>query len=146
MALGEGLRVRRRRNRSVVPRILRDTFDRLCLYLLGSVVGRGLPVFGWLGERARDAFDRLCVVKLGFAASDGQRLATTSPLTIIDSTMTARLGSLAALRSYSSAPAPSPNDTFANGTDMYHVEEMYRLWKQGFKSVHASTFQAWKRA
>ncbi|CDO77547.1 hypothetical protein BN946_scf184912.g46 [Trametes cinnabarina] len=34
--------------------------------------------------------------------------------------------------------SPSPNDPFANGTNAYYVEEMYRLWRQDPKSVHAS--------
>ncbi|KAI0739910.1 2-oxoglutarate dehydrogenase complex E1 component mitochondrial precursor [Daedaleopsis nitida] len=33
---------------------------------------------------------------------------------------------------------PSSNDPFANGTNTYYVEEMYRLWRQDPKSVHAS--------
>jgi 2-oxoglutarate dehydrogenase E1 component len=38
------------------------------------------------------------------------------------------------------APAkpPSPNDAFANGTNAYYVEEMYRHWRQDPKSVHVS--------
>lgn len=36
------------------------------------------------------------------------------------------------------AAPPSPNDPFANGTNTYYVEEMYRHWKQDPKSVHAS--------
>lgn len=34
--------------------------------------------------------------------------------------------------------APSPNDAFANGTNAYYVEEMYRHWRQDPKSVHVS--------
>ena len=34
--------------------------------------------------------------------------------------------------------APSPNDAFANGTNAYYVEEMYRHWREDPKSVHAS--------
>ncbi|KDQ62236.1 hypothetical protein JAAARDRAFT_30121 [Jaapia argillacea MUCL 33604] len=41
------------------------------------------------------------------------------------------------LRSLASA-APSPNDPFANGTNAYYVEEMYRHWRQDPKSVHTS--------
>ncbi|EIN12351.1 2-oxoglutarate dehydrogenase complex E1 component mitochondrial precursor [Punctularia strigosozonata HHB-11173 SS5] len=37
-----------------------------------------------------------------------------------------------------SAEPPSPNDPFANGTNTYYVEEMYKHWKQDPKSVHAS--------
>jgi 2-oxoglutarate dehydrogenase E1 component len=33
---------------------------------------------------------------------------------------------------------PSPNDIFANGTNAYYADEMYRLWKQDPKSVHPS--------
>lgn len=33
---------------------------------------------------------------------------------------------------------PSANDLFANGTNTYYVEEMYRHWKGDPKSVHAS--------
>src|ERR1700722_2458829 len=33
---------------------------------------------------------------------------------------------------------PSPNDPFANGTNAYYAEEMYRHWRQDPKSVHAS--------
>ncbi|KAJ8583721.1 2-oxoglutarate dehydrogenase, E1 component [Rhizopogon salebrosus TDB-379] len=36
------------------------------------------------------------------------------------------------------ATPPSPNDPFANGTNAYYAEEMYRHWKQDPKSVHAS--------
>ena len=41
-------------------------------------------------------------------------------------------------RTFATAAAPSPNDPFANGTNTYYVEEMYRLWRQDPKSVHAS--------
>ena len=34
--------------------------------------------------------------------------------------------------------APSTNDLFANGTNAYYADEMYRLWKQDPKSVHSS--------
>jgi 2-oxoglutarate dehydrogenase E1 component len=33
---------------------------------------------------------------------------------------------------------PSSNDPFANGTNTYYVEAMYRRWKQDRDSVHAS--------
>ena len=33
---------------------------------------------------------------------------------------------------------PSSNDLFANGTNTYYVEEMYRHWKGDPKSVHSS--------
>ncbi|KIY43218.1 2-oxoglutarate dehydrogenase, E1 component [Fistulina hepatica ATCC 64428] len=33
---------------------------------------------------------------------------------------------------------PSPNDAFANGTNAYYADEMYRLWKHDPKSVHPS--------
>jgi 2-oxoglutarate dehydrogenase E1 component len=33
---------------------------------------------------------------------------------------------------------PSPNDPFANGTNAYYAEEMYRHWRQDPNSVHAS--------
>ena len=33
---------------------------------------------------------------------------------------------------------PSANDLFANGTNTYYVEEMYRHWKGDPKSVHSS--------
>lgn len=36
------------------------------------------------------------------------------------------------------AKAPSPNDPFANGTNAYYAEEMYRHWRQDPSSVHAS--------
>ncbi|KAK7469427.1 2-oxoglutarate dehydrogenase E1 component [Stygiomarasmius scandens] len=36
------------------------------------------------------------------------------------------------------AKSPSPNDLFANGTNAYYVEEMYRHWRQDPKSVHVS--------
>ena len=42
------------------------------------------------------------------------------------------------VRTLATAAAPSPNDPFANGTNTYYVEEMYRLWRQDPKSVHAS--------
>jgi 2-oxoglutarate dehydrogenase N-terminus len=36
------------------------------------------------------------------------------------------------------ANPPSPNDPFANGTNAYYAEEMYRHWKHDPSSVHAS--------
>ena len=33
---------------------------------------------------------------------------------------------------------PSANDLFANGTNAYYAEEMYRHWKEDPKSVHPS--------
>ncbi|THH31472.1 hypothetical protein EUX98_g2722 [Antrodiella citrinella] len=36
------------------------------------------------------------------------------------------------------ATPPSPNDAFANGTNAYYAEEMYRHWRQDPASVHAS--------
>lgn len=36
------------------------------------------------------------------------------------------------------AQPPSTNDPFANGTNAYYADEMYRLWKQDPKSVHSS--------
>ncbi|KAF5340795.1 hypothetical protein D9611_007381 [Ephemerocybe angulata] len=53
----------------------------------------------------------------------------------------ARLRQAAAAVSHArtyAAQAPSPNDPFANGTNTYYVDEMYRLWKQDPKAVHAS--------
>ncbi|KAF6747954.1 oxoglutarate dehydrogenase [Ephemerocybe angulata] len=53
----------------------------------------------------------------------------------------ARLRQAAAAASHArtyAAQAPSPNDPFANGTNTYYVDEMYRLWKQDPKAVHAS--------
>ena len=41
-------------------------------------------------------------------------------------------------RSLATAVPPSPNDPFANGTNAYYVEEMYRHWRQDPKSVHVS--------
>lgn len=41
-------------------------------------------------------------------------------------------------RSLATAVSPSPNDPFANGTNAYYVEEMYRHWRQDPKSVHVS--------
>ncbi len=46
--------------------------------------------------------------------------------------------SVRALATASPAQPPSSNDPFANGTNTYYVEEMYRLWRQDPKSVHAS--------
>jgi 2-oxoglutarate dehydrogenase E1 component len=44
-----------------------------------------------------------------------------------------------ALRSIATPAAPpSPNDPFANGTNAYYAEEMYRHWRQDPKSVHVS--------
>lgn len=42
------------------------------------------------------------------------------------------------VRSYAVAQAPSPNDAFANGSNAYYADEMYRLWKEDPKSVHPS--------
>jgi hypothetical protein len=36
------------------------------------------------------------------------------------------------------AKPPSPNDPFANGTNAYYAEEMYRVWREDPKAVHAS--------
>jgi 2-oxoglutarate dehydrogenase E1 component len=36
------------------------------------------------------------------------------------------------------AASPSPNDPFANGTNAYYAEEMYRHWRQDPTSVHTS--------
>jgi 2-oxoglutarate dehydrogenase E1 component len=36
------------------------------------------------------------------------------------------------------ATPPSPNDPFANGTNAYYAEEMYKHWKQDPQSVHTS--------
>ncbi|TFK38988.1 2-oxoglutarate dehydrogenase complex E1 component mitochondrial precursor [Crucibulum laeve] len=41
-------------------------------------------------------------------------------------------------RELATAKPPSPNDAFANGTNAYYADEMYRLWKQDSKSVHPS--------
>ncbi|KAJ7855883.1 2-oxoglutarate dehydrogenase complex E1 component mitochondrial precursor [Mycena olivaceomarginata] len=48
--------------------------------------------------------------------------------------------SLAAVprRDLATAVPPSPNDPFANGTNAYYAEEMYRHWRQDPKSVHVS--------
>ncbi|KAJ7935482.1 thiamine diphosphate-binding protein [Mycena leptocephala] len=48
--------------------------------------------------------------------------------------------SLAAVprRELATAAPPSPNDPFANGTNAYYAEEMYRHWRQDPKSVHVS--------
>lgn len=42
------------------------------------------------------------------------------------------------VRTYALARGPSSNDPFANGTNAYYADEMYRLWKQDPKSVHPS--------
>ncbi|PFH53356.1 hypothetical protein AMATHDRAFT_55273 [Amanita thiersii Skay4041] len=47
-------------------------------------------------------------------------------------------GHLALRRALATAQPPSPNDPFANGTNAYYAEEMYRLWRQDPKSVHPS--------
>lgn len=41
-------------------------------------------------------------------------------------------------RAMATAQPPSPNDPFANGTNAYYAEEMYRHWRQDPKSVHVS--------
>ncbi|KAK0221675.1 2-oxoglutarate dehydrogenase E1 component [Armillaria fumosa] len=45
--------------------------------------------------------------------------------------------SVAQRRDYAT-PSPSPNDPFANGTNTYYADEMYKHWRQDPKSVHAS--------
>jgi 2-oxoglutarate dehydrogenase E1 component len=45
---------------------------------------------------------------------------------------------LAARRNLATAQTPSPNDPFANGTNAYYAEQMYRHWRQDPKSVHTS--------
>jgi 2-oxoglutarate dehydrogenase E1 component len=44
----------------------------------------------------------------------------------------------AATRAFATAAPPSPNDAFANGTNAYYTEEMYRLWRTDPASVHPS--------
>ncbi|CAK5269795.1 unnamed protein product [Mycena citricolor] len=44
----------------------------------------------------------------------------------------------AQIRSLATAAPPSSNDPFANGTNTYYAEEMYRHWRQDPKSVHVS--------
>ncbi len=34
------------------------------------------------------------------------------------------------LHRFLASQVPSPNDAFANGTNAYYADEMYRLWKQ----------------
>ncbi|KAK0487629.1 2-oxoglutarate dehydrogenase E1 component [Armillaria novae-zelandiae] len=48
-----------------------------------------------------------------------------------------RPSSVAQRRDYAT-PSPSPNDPFANGTNTYYADEMYKHWRQDPKSVHAS--------
>lgn len=43
-----------------------------------------------------------------------------------------------ATRCLATAASPSPNDAFANGTNAYYIEEMYRHWRQDPQSVHVS--------
>ncbi|KAG5643626.1 hypothetical protein DXG03_000593 [Asterophora parasitica] len=45
---------------------------------------------------------------------------------------------LAPHRSLATAQPPSVNDPFANGTNAYYADQMYRHWRQDPKSVHAS--------
>lgn len=46
---------------------------------------------------------------------------------------------LGTARSYAAPAAPpSANDIFANGTNAYYAEEMYRCWRQDPSSVHPS--------
>ena len=46
---------------------------------------------------------------------------------------------LTSIRAYATpAKEPSSNDAFANGTNAYYAEQMYRHWKQDPKSVHPS--------
>ena len=42
------------------------------------------------------------------------------------------------LHRFLASQVPSPNDAFANGTNAYYADEMYRLWKQDPQSVHQS--------
>jgi 2-oxoglutarate dehydrogenase E1 component len=44
----------------------------------------------------------------------------------------------AAQRTLATAPPPSSNDPFANGTNAYYAEQMYRHWRQDPASVHSS--------
>ncbi|KZT28905.1 2-oxoglutarate dehydrogenase E1 component [Neolentinus lepideus HHB14362 ss-1] len=50
----------------------------------------------------------------------------------------ARLVPSVAHRALATAAPPSLNDPFANGTNTYYIEEMYRHWKLDPKSVHVS--------
>lgn len=43
-----------------------------------------------------------------------------------------------AARTFATAKPPSPNDAFANGTNSYYIDEMYRLWREDPKVVHPS--------
>lgn len=46
---------------------------------------------------------------------------------------------IAGVRAYATpAKPPSPNDAFANGGNSYYIDEMYRLWREDPKVVHAS--------
>lgn len=51
---------------------------------------------------------------------------------------TSALRAILQARGYATAQPPSSNDPFANGTNAYYVEEMYRYWRDDPKSVHAS--------
>lgn len=41
-------------------------------------------------------------------------------------------------RDLATPATPSPNDPFANGTNAYYADEMYKHWRQDPKSVHVS--------
>ncbi|KAL9710889.1 2-oxoglutarate dehydrogenase E1 component [Leucoagaricus gongylophorus] len=60
-----------------------------------------------------------------------------SPL-VRSSLRSLRSASPVPVRAYALARGPSSNDPFANGTNAYYADEMYRLWKQDPKSVHSS--------
>ncbi len=47
-------------------------------------------------------------------------------------------GALTPILRHLATPAPSSNDPFANGTNAYYVDEMYRHWREDPKSVHVS--------
>lgn len=49
------------------------------------------------------------------------------------------IAQVCAVRTYATpAKPPSPNDAFANGGNSYYIDEMYRLWREDPKVVHAS--------
>lgn len=60
------------------------------------------------------------------------RLATRRSLAA-NASPTIRLRGMA-----TAATAPSSSDPFANGTNAYYVDEMYRSWKEDPNSVHVS--------
>ncbi|KIL62026.1 hypothetical protein M378DRAFT_13114 [Amanita muscaria Koide BX008] len=76
--------------------------------------------------------------RIPVASSHFPRISRSSLLASRNGSSSQLQQSLNLRRGLATAAPPSPNDPFANGTNTYYAEEMYRLWRQDPKSVHPS--------